>query len=187
MLFTPAVAKVLWLAACVLMLAAAVWEDVARRRIPNAVVFPGAAVALVLAALPHGAGAASAALGAAAGFAALFPLYLLGASGAGDVKLLAAAGAFAGYPDVLGVAIVTLASGGVLSIVAAVAAGRLRDVMANLHTGFLFAASRAAAGQAPRAADVPTSGIRIPYAVPVAIGMCAYLLLGQEAGWKSRF
>lgn len=178
---TPQLAQGLWLAGLAALLAAAVWHDLRTMRVPNRVVLAGAACGLVLAALPGGIGAGRAALGMGLGLAVFLPLYLLRAMGAGDVKLLAALGAFAGHPGVLGIALYSLAAGGLLALVWAAATGRLRTVLGNVHIGLLTAFARLSAHSLPRAGDVPTSATRIPYAVALALGTAAYVLLAKAA------
>src|SRR5689334_18399846 len=103
--------SLLGLGACAAMLAAAVSCDLTERRIPNRIVLPGALAGLLLAAMPGGIGVGSALLGMLAGLAVLMPLYLLGATGAGDVKLLASLGAYTGGAGLLAVALYGLVAG----------------------------------------------------------------------------
>src|SRR2546425_13068330 len=71
--------------------------DLYSRRIPNALTFGAAAVALVVAAALGGAsGAWSTLMGLAVGLAIWLPIYALGGMGAGDVKVMAAIGAWLG-------------------------------------------------------------------------------------------
>src|SRR5690349_20405540 len=86
------------------LLGLAVWHDVCARRIPNAIVFPGALAGMLLhALLPAGSGLfgtpmgslgiGSALGGLTIGLAILLPIYAFGLMGAGDAKLLAMVGA----------------------------------------------------------------------------------------------
>jgi prepilin peptidase CpaA len=89
---------------CIVLCAAlvAAVTDVRNFRIPNAVTLP-----LLLAGVlyhsssPHGAGVLFSFGGVLAGFGCLLAFYIVGAVGAGDVKLLAAAGAWIGPAGVL--------------------------------------------------------------------------------------
>jgi prepilin peptidase CpaA len=107
-----------------LLLAACV-TDVRARRIPNALVLAvvGAAFAraalVVWAGTPDAglaAGLGDAALGAVAGLALWLPLYAVGAFGAGDVKLFAAAAAWLGPAGVPSAALYAALAGGVLGL-----------------------------------------------------------------------
>src|SRR5438552_18923337 len=71
--------------------------DLYSRRIPNALTFGSAAIALVVAAAAVGASGLGVSLsGLAGGFGLWFPILRLGGVGAGDVLFLAAGGAWLG-------------------------------------------------------------------------------------------
>lgn len=107
-----------------LVLGAACWTDLRRRRIPNALVL----VALVLAAGAHAAASAagwpalagaawwSPLVGVLAGAAVVLPLHLAGGAAAGDVKLMAAVAAFLGPVGGLWAALWTLVAGGLVGL-----------------------------------------------------------------------
>jgi prepilin peptidase CpaA len=166
------------------LLAAAVWHDLRARRIPNAVVLPGALLAIVLhALLPAGAGLFSSPMGGlgvlsalggfALGLAFLLPLYALRLMGAGDVKMLAMVGAFVGAGQILTVTVATLLAGGVLALAVAAWERRLRSLVGNtVHTA-LHATLSGVHGAIP----VPTAASgRLPYAVAIATGSLACVL-----------
>lgn len=92
-------------------------SDVLEHRIPNMVLLPALMVAIVfnslLAGLP---GLVDCLLGLVFGFAVLFPMYFLGGTSAGDVKLLAVVGALLGTKGALIAGVATLFFGGVLGI-----------------------------------------------------------------------
>jgi len=160
------------------LLAAAVWHDARARRIPNAIVFPGALAALLLhALLPAGSGLfgapmgslglASACGGLALGLAVLMPMYALRLMGAGDVKLLAMVGAFVGAGQILTVALLTLAAGGVLALAFAAWQRKLRQLLGNAYRMTVFSGMSALAGSIAVAPPAAASG-RLPYAVAIA-------------------
>lgn len=171
----------LWCSALAAMLAAAVATDVASHRIPNRVVAAGLAAAFALSLLPGGTGIGSAAAGMGIGFTMFLPLYVLRATGAGDVKLMAAVGAFAGWPAAFSITIFVLVAGGVLSLAWALRRGILRSVASNLRTAFYLGASRIAAGHLPAANEFPVSAQRVPYALAIATGTALYLAAGRFA------
>jgi prepilin peptidase CpaA len=166
--------------ALVALLALAVWHDVRTRRIPNAIVFPGALAALALHALlpagAHGVGLVSALGGLGIGLAVLMPLYALRLMGAGDVKLLAMVGAFVGAGQILAVALATLLAGGVLALVVAAWQRNLGAVVANARQMVVHGGMSALAGMGVQVAPPVAAHGRLPYAVAIATGTCACLL-----------
>jgi prepilin peptidase CpaA len=108
--------------------------DLRSRRIPNILTFGSAAAALGFQAMTGGAtGAVSASLGWVVGLALFFVPFALGGLGAGDVKLMAALGAWLGPRDALMLALYAGAAGGVLAIVVALARGYLRQAFVNIR------------------------------------------------------
>jgi prepilin peptidase CpaA len=96
--------------------AAMAW-DIASRRVPNWLTAAGVAAGLACA-VPAGWHAlALAAGGAALGFALLLPLHWCGAMGGGDVKLMAAYGAFLGPAGILLAAFFAAIAGGLCAAV----------------------------------------------------------------------
>src|SRR4051812_44200646 len=113
--------------------AAACVSDLRTRRIPNALTF-GAAIAgiafhLFTSGIP---GAGLALLGWLVGAAVFFAPFALGGLGAGDVKLVAALGAWLGPADVLWLALYTGVAGGVLALTVSLAHGYLRQALRNV-------------------------------------------------------
>ena len=92
--------------------AAAVVEDLRRRRLPNWLTAGGVAAGMACAAWGGWRGLGMAAAGAAVGFLMLLPFNLLGAMGGGDVKLMAAYGALLGPSGILLAAVFAAVLGG---------------------------------------------------------------------------
>lgn len=116
--------------------------------------------------------------GLAVGFVLLFPAFAIGALGGGDVKLLAAVGAWTGPLGVLIVLLLTTVFGGVLSVVQALQSGKLRALLRNsgvlainlVHARTLGADHIEQTGKRFRSIDRP-----LPYAVPMLAGVIVWL------------
>ena len=102
--------------------AAACVTDLRDGRIPNVLTFGAIAVAFAVhALLPQGSGLAHVGFGFLVGLAVFFPFFALGGMGAGDVKLMAAIGAWLGPTLALLTALYGAVAGGVLALVVALA------------------------------------------------------------------
>ena len=100
----------------VAMLAA--WHDWFEWRIPNRLLAAGCAAALMLAAFaPDSLGIAHALSGGLMGLALILPFYWVGGMAAGDVKLMATLGLFAGPAAVIDIALISFLIGGVWSVI----------------------------------------------------------------------
>lgn len=152
------------------LLGLAAWHDLRHYRIPNLLTFGGAGLALVLSVfLPDGQGWALCLLGWITGLLILLPLFALRAMGAGDVKLLAMAGAFSGPAGALAIGLYTLIAGGVLALVVAVGGGRLQQALRNVQAMTV----PCLAPPAP-AGDKPVSAGKLPYGVAILAGGLAW-------------
>ena len=99
--------------------------DLRTRRVPNALTGAAATAGIVLAVTGFGqAGIVPAILGGLLGLTLMLPGYLFGATGGGDVKLLAAIGTLLGPERILIAFFVMAIGGGLLAL--ATAAGRRR-------------------------------------------------------------
>jgi prepilin peptidase CpaA len=159
-------------------LAASAW-DVRTRRIPNALVF-GAAIAGVLWAVAEGPAAMlSSVLGWLVGLAVFFPLFALGGLGAGDVKLLAAFGAWLGPAGAIAAALWAALIGGVMATGVAAARGYLRQALRNLGAAiglWLVVGPSTVPGMTLRDNDGP----RLAYALPIGLGALVALWRAQQ-------
>lgn len=120
-------------------------------------------------------------LGVLFGFAALIVLYIIGGMGAGDVKLMAAVGAWLGMPLTFYVFIASSLAAGVYSIGLVVWTGQVGETAVNLQILWLRLAS---VGRYLGSDDKVESEVRrsdrrkriIPFAAMVAIGLVATII-----------
>jgi prepilin peptidase CpaA len=151
--------------------AAAVACDIRTRRIPNALTFGSALAAFVYMGLTSGlSGLATAGEGWIVGFALFFPFFALRGMGAGDVKLLAALGAWLGPSETVWLGIFAAMAGGVLGIVVALGRGYLGTAFKNLWvmlTHWRVAGIKPVPGLTLTDAKAP----RLAYAIPIAAGL----------------
>jgi len=144
------------------------------RKVYNAIVLPALLLGLGLNLMYHGtAGLAWSLLGAAAGFAFLFPAYLLGGVGAGDVKFLAACGALVGLKFLAWGTLYGAVIGGIYSIILLVVNRKALQTLKEVFTGlFLFLTLRS---RESINFDKGKS-IHIPYVVFLSAGMLVHWL-----------
>jgi prepilin peptidase CpaA len=145
--------------------------DLRGARIPNALTLSAIVAALTFHALaPTGVGLAAAGLGLLVGLLVFFPFFALGAMGAGDVKLMAALGAWLGWYAAINVALFGAVAGGVLAIVVALCHGYLRTALGNLKT-LLFHWWLTGVKPLPELTLDEGKGLRLPYAFPIMAGL----------------
>ena len=139
--------------------------DLRTRRVPNAVTVPLAVFGVAAAAAGlTGLSVAGAIAGLTLGLLFMMPGYMFGATGAGDVKLLAAAGAWLGPADIGIAFLYTAIAGGVLALVVA---RRRRRLALTLESTSKLITTRAA-----NVAEIehPTTNNRFAYAPAIAAG-----------------
>lgn len=171
------------------LLITAAWHDVRSRRIPNAIVFTGMALALALhvfapagsgftsASFPGGLGFWKSLAGLGVGLAAMLPLYFLRAAGAGDAKLMAMVGVFLGPMDALGAVLFTFVGGAVLACAFAVKRRVLGRMLHNVRLIVYDAAVKLAGTGAPFFDPFVDSAVKIPYALAIGFGTAAWVVL----------
>ena len=179
---SPATWQVWCLAILVLSTLMAVEWDLREHRIPNVLILfvllagvamqvtgPANGRAGVFSDFPGALGATQSLLGVLVGFATFLLFYLLRSMGAGDVKLLAALGAFVGPTEVIGLALFVLIAGGVLAVIRMVFKRNAFQVLGNVKlalSGMVYGVSMF--DPATQSAD------RMPYALAFAGGLLAY-------------
>lgn len=167
------------LAVAAAVVAAAATTDVWKFRIPNLLTVPALVAGPVYYAVAGTPGAVgSSLLGLGLGFGILFALFAGGMMGAGDVKLMAAVGAWLGVEDLLRLLLVSALAMGLCSLAMQFRQGGVRPTLARFGRQIFRLATHGlppaadfavetAAGQVDRRKRV------IPFAAMVAIGMIA--------------
>jgi prepilin peptidase CpaA len=139
--------------------------DIRTRRIPNGITFGMAALGMTLAAIGlSGVSLASSLVGLLLGLLLMLPGHFLGATGAGDVKLMAAVGTVLGLERIVQAFLLTAIAGGVLAAGLAIANRRLGATVRR--TGKLVTAP----GDAKREIEAPEAGNRFAYGPAIAAG-----------------
>ena len=145
--------------------------DLRTRRVPNLLTASLAAAGIGIAAAGMGRiGLGASILGCLLGLAFMLPGHIFGATGAGDVKLLAAAGALLGPTDTVFAFLNTAIAGGALALGVALYRRRLQQT--------LGATARLVAGQADavRQIEAPSTDNSFAYAPAIAIGVLVVAL-----------
>ena len=160
--FVTVVALAVGLVACV--------TDVQSRRIPNVLTFGAAGAAVLVHGLVGGFGGLGTSIGGwLLGVALFLPFFALGGMGAGDVKLLAALGAWLGPRDTLWVAIYASMAGGIMAVAVALGTGYLGTALRNVRnlvTYWALVGPRPVPGMTLEESKAP----RLAYAVPIFAG-----------------
>ncbi|SFH38809.1 A24 family peptidase [Modicisalibacter xianhensis] len=169
LIFSVAIVFFLW--------SAAIW-DVIQRRIPNALVFAGAILGSMLQLVLVGIdGLLDALMGFGVGLVILLPGYLIGYTGAGDAKLMAAIGTFLGPQNIFLAAMSSIAVGGVVALgYAASSLFNQTSISPWSRYGLMFK-TWVTTGRpiyiAPAEGEV--MGRKFPFAVSIAIGTTLFL------------
>lgn len=146
--------------------------DVLEHRIYNSVLVPALMLAFLLNTLSAGLpGLLDCFVGLVLGMAALFPIYFLRGTSAGDVKLLGVVGAFLGGNGALIAGVATLCFGGVLGIL--YIAWRLIEPIVVSHIAQIAGSGGPTGRQVIRVTSdrSPWKAV-FPYALAIACGTC---------------
>jgi prepilin peptidase CpaA len=147
--------------------------DLRSRRIPNVLTAMMALAGIGVAAAGLGGVSPGAAVtGLAVGLALMLPGHIIGATGAGDVKLMGAIGSILGPAGVVKAMLFTAVAGGVLALAVAARRRRLGETLAGT------ARMVAAPVEARRDIQSASSGRRFAYAPAIAAGSVIAALLG---------
>jgi prepilin peptidase CpaA len=165
-----------------ILVAIAAAYDIRYRRIPNWLVLAGIIVGLAwnLSALGWS-GLGRAAEGLGLGFILYFPLYLIRARGAGDVKLLAAVGAITGPGNCVWIFLLTAVLGGIIALVLLLFKGRLNKTFFNVSWIVQDLIHFRAPYRSNAELDVTTNkGLRLPHGAMIAVGTVAFIYMSQS-------
>jgi prepilin peptidase CpaA len=157
--------------------------DIPYRRIPNWLTASGmlAGVGMNAFLYPGWSGLRFSLAGLAFGFGVYFLLYILRAMGAGDVKLMGALGAMAGWQNWVGIFLITAIIGGVASLTLMTMRGRVQKTLWN--AGFIVTEmmSGRAAYLANEELDVRSNrAVGLPHAAVVAAGTLVFLAMSAH-------
>jgi prepilin peptidase CpaA len=156
---------------------AAAAGDLRTGRIPNVLTFASALAAFLFSAMQSGtAGLVSSLMGYGVGILLFLPLFAVRGMGAGDVKLLAAFGAWLGPMGAIWTALWASIAGGVLAAAISAWNGYLSTALRNVITVVgVWRSTGPGAVAGITLADAP--GPRIAYAVPLGVGAVITLCL----------
>ncbi len=165
----------LLLIAVVLAVAAAIF-DLRQHRIPNWLTYPGIVLGIVTrwVAYRHDSflgwkGLATALAGCLLAGGVMFLFFMVRAMGAGDVKIMAAIGAFVGPSSAAEVLLATAICGGVLAIGYALYRKRMISTLKNLASVLRFHAWAGVQAHPEVNLDNPAA-LRMPYGLAIALG-----------------
>jgi prepilin peptidase CpaA len=150
---------------------ASTFLDLRTRRVPNWLTLSITAIGVSLSAAQLTTISVAAALGGfAVGLLLMLPGHIVGATGAGDVKLFAAVGTLLGPAGIAVAFVYTAILGGALALIVAVHRGRLEATLQETATLVLTGGSNVAE------IERPTANNRFAYAPAIAVGTLAAAL-----------
>lgn len=157
------------------ILIVASWIDIKQHRIPNMLTFSALVAGFSLQLLLQGWDGLTYSLsGLAVGFLILMPFYLKGGMGAGDVKLMAAVGAFLGFENVLLAVGLSLFVGSIMGIFLLIILGGIKAAMQRYFTTLkhLVYTSSIDLSYIPPPPD-EAAAVKFPYASAICVGTIA--------------
>lgn len=163
--------------ALALLVLIAAFTDIRARIIPNWLVLAGFVTGVAMRTWLGGwEGLAQSLMGAGLAFAVYMGLYALHAMGGGDVKLMAAIGAFTGPQDWFLVFVLASVIGGVLALISLLTGGGLVRAARNIVSILWELAHFRAPHKANPELDIDSPRARtLPHGVAIALGVMLYL------------
>jgi prepilin peptidase CpaA len=157
------------------ILIAASWIDLKQHRIPNFLTISALIAGFSLQLLLQGWDGLTYSLGGlAVGFLILIPFYIKGGMGAGDVKLMAAVGAFLGFKGALLAVGLTLFAGAIMGIFLLVILGGIKAAMQRYFNTLkqLLYTQNIKLSYLPPLPD-EAAAVKFPYAAAICVGTIA--------------
>jgi prepilin peptidase CpaA len=168
-MIVPAIVVSICLVACVF--------DVRTRRIPNVLTMSAAVAGMLYHLAMSGLGGLqTAAAGWILGLLLLLPYFALGGMGGGDVKLVAALGAWLGPWETFWLAMYAGIAGGVLGLIVALTHGYLRQAISNVSNivrYWAYVGVKPVPGMTLESSKSP----RLAFAIPILAGTVVMLWL----------
>lgn len=157
------------------------WFDVTSRRIPNRLTYPAMLAALVVRFGFLGwHGLLEGLLGLVICGGVFFLLFVVHAMGGGDVKLMAAVGAWVGYHNASTALIVCALAGGLIALGYVIVLKRYRTTVSNIASLLRFHATSGMRVN-PELNLSSARAVRMPYGVAIAAGAVGTLI---STVWK---
>jgi prepilin peptidase CpaA len=157
------------------------WFDVTSRRIPNRLTYPAMLAALVVRLAFLGwRGLLEGLLGLVLCGGIFFLLFVIHAMGGGDVKLMAAVGAWVGYHNAGKALIVCALAGGLIALGYVIVLKRYRTTFSNIISLARFHAYRGLR-ENPGLNLSSADAVRMPYGLAIAAGAVGTLI---STVWK---
>ena len=147
--------------------------DLRLHRIFNVVTYPAILAGLIGAAAGFGPPFGSALTGCLVGGLSFYVLFAAGWMGGGDVKLMAAVGAFKGFPFILHAMFYSIFMGGVCAALVLIWRGQMGAVLGDIAA----LARQVTAGGALHRDVIPARGGAFPFGVAIGVGTAAALAL----------
>ncbi len=157
--------------------------DLRSRRIPNLLTGPALVFGLLLhVSLGGFSQLGLSMLGGLIAGSIFFLFFMAGGMGAGDVKLMIAVGCLAGTVYLKEILILTVLAGAAMGITLALFRGRLRQTVLNVVTLVQHHVSEGLTEHPEFNLNQP-SALRVPYAIPIAVGCLLTFLLASGKEW----
>jgi prepilin peptidase CpaA len=158
-------------------------HDVRERRIPNVVTGPAILAGLMLHAISGGwVGFGNSAFAGLIAGGIFLIFFFAGGMGAGDVKLMAAVGCFAGLSSLCLLVISTVLAGAAFALAIGIYNGRLRQTLRNVGALLLHHGEQGLKPH-PDLNLTNANTLRLPFALPIAAG-CLFTLCALA--WEVR-